>query len=60
MKQEQVNPVPANSPEKHLQSDQERDWLVSVSQMQVVNAKLRRLSTGIRVILFISARDTKK
>lgn len=60
MRQAPVSPVPASSPEKQLQSDQERDWLVSVSQMQLVNAKLCRLSTGIRDILFISAGDTKK
>lgn len=60
MRQEQVSPVPANSPEKRLQGDQEKDWLVSVSQVPLVNAKLCRLSTGIRDILFISARDTKK
>lgn len=60
MRQEQVSLVPVNSPEKHLQDVQEKDWLVSVSQMPLVNAKLCRLSIGIRDILFISARDTKK
>lgn len=36
MRQEQVSPVPANSPEKRLQGDQEKDWLVSVSQVPFV------------------------
>lgn len=52
--------MPVNSSEKQLRGDQVRHWPVSVSQMQLVNAKLCRLSTGIGDILFISAGDTKK
>lgn len=40
--------------------EEERGWLASRSQMWFVNAKLCRLSRGIRDIVFVSAGDMNK